>query len=628
MELIPAAGPDLAGVLGSSSVAPRTSRPGKAVPDQTGAAASSVVSVRAPTPQRADAAMYPPDGTATGTPASGEAPPAVVSLLAGQLDSTGYPATLLDLAARGWFRLAEPEPGRVMCLLPPDPPRQALAPYEERAAVHLARRAAGRGEVPAAALAEGFADGQVAFGAAFHDEVVADARRRGLIRPRLRGGTALLLGAAALIPAALVAGAVDVTAHPGRAFLPVLCWLVLLWVIGLGLRGSERPTPAGQACVAQRRRQAAVTGAEPAATLPGGDASAGPGLATVRHAGEAGRAVAYAAALGAAPDAVAVFTRTPTAVWSSYGGRWRQLSIGEPAERSWPENPVPVILAALGVPAFSALVVFGTMVVPGAAGMVLVAGATAIGVTGAVMFARSRISPEQLPRSAGFDGVVLERWTWVQRGGEGGDVTCYGVALDDGQRDQAWSFTVDRGQFARLVPGTLVHATVNPRRNKLIAATVTGRPQLPPEAAAARTAKPPLRARVINAEEAGRVLGMTEQDLECYLLGVSCLWKRAKGKGRGSITITAGRRAMLARHAQRTGRPLPEHDGVEGWLVGDRSVLLRHGTMVVKIVLTGSLGMDRPAALAWLAERATERLAAAPGDDALSEDEWAPVPER
>jgi hypothetical protein len=572
--------------------------------------------------------MYPPEETATGTPAFGEAPPAVVSLLAGQLDSTGYPATLLDLAARGWFRLAEAEPGRVMCLLPPDPPRQTLAPYEERAAVHLARRAAGRGEIPAAALAEGFADGQVAFATAFHDEVVADARRRGLVRPRLRGGTALLLGAAALIPAALVAGAVGVAAHPGRAFLPVLCWLVLLWVIGLGLHGSERPTPAGQACLAQRRRQAAVTGAEPAVTLPGGDASTGPGLATVRHAGEAGQAVAYAAAVGAAPDAVAVFTRTPTAVWSSYGGRWRQLSIGEPAERSWPENPVPVILAALGVPAFSALLVFGTMIVPGAAGMVLVVAATAIGVTGATMFARSRISPEQLPRSAEFSGVVLERWTWVQKGDEGGDVTCYGVALDDGQRDQAWSFTVDRGQYARLVPGTLVHVTVNPRRNKLIAATVTGRPQLPPEAAAAQKAKLPLRARVINAEEAGRVLGVTEQDLECYLLGVSCLWKRAKGKGRGSITITAGRRAMLARHAERTGQPLPEHDGVAGWLVGDRSVLLRRGTTVVKIVLSGSLGMDRPAALAWLAERATERLAAAPGDDALSEDEWAPAPER
>ena len=37
--------------------------------------------------------------------------------------------------------------------------------------------------------------------------------------------------------------------------------------------------------------------------------------------------------------------------------------------------------------------------------------------------------------------------------------------------------------------------------------------------------------------------------------------------------------------------------------------------------------MDRAAALAWLADLAAERLAAAPGDELLSEDEWAPTPE-
>jgi len=576
------------------------------------------------------AAMYPPDATAPGTaqtPVASEAPPAVVSLLAGHLDSTGYPATLLDLAARGWFDLAGAEPGRLMCLIAPDPPAHALAPYEERTALHLARRAAGRGEVPAAALAEGFAEGQETFSAAFHDEVVADARARGLIRPGLRGRTALLLAAAALIPAVLVAGAVDVTAHPGRAFLPIMCWLVLLWLIGAGARGSERPTPAGRACLAGwQRRQAALAGAGTAA-LRGADAPAEPDLAAMMQVAEGDRDVAYAAALGAAPGAVAAFTRNRTMVWSSYGGRWRQLSIGDPAERSWSDNPILLILLALGFPVFFALLVVGTMIATGPAGMVLVAAAAVTGVTGALMFARSRISAPQLPRTAQFDGLVLERWTWVHKGEES-DTTCYGVAMDDGQRDQAWAFTVDNARYARLVPGALVHVTVNPRKNRLITATVTGRPQVPPQVAAAQTAKQPLRARVINAQEAARVLGVTQDELECYLLGMSCFWKRAKGKGRGSILITVGRRAMLARHAERTGRPLPGHDGVEAWLVGDRSVLLRRGTMVVKIILTGELGMDRAAALTLLTERAMERLAAAPGDDALSEDEWAPTPER
>ena len=85
---------------------------------------------------------------------------------------------------------------------------------------------------------------------------------------------------------------------------------------------------------------------------------------------------------------------------------------------------------------------------------------------------------------------------------------------------------------------------------------------------------------------------------------------------------------MLARHAERNGRPLAYRDGVERWLVGDRSVVLRRGTMVAKIILSGHLGLDQAEALAWLTDLATERLAAAPGDEVLSEDEWTPTPER
>jgi hypothetical protein len=144
--------------------------------------------------------------------------------------------------------------------------------------------------------------------------------------------------------------------------------------------------------------------------------------------------------------------------------------------------------------------------------------------------------------------------------------------------------------------------------------------------AGAQAARQPLRARLIKADEAARILGVSHKEVQCYLLGVSCIWKRAKG--RGSITITAGRRAMLARHAERNGRPLAYLDGVERWLVGDRSVVLRRGTMVVKIILSGHLGLDQAEALAWLTDLATERLAAAPGDEALSEDEWTPRPDR
>src|SRR5262249_42408772 len=182
--------------------------------------------------------------------------------------------------------------------------------------------------------------------------------------------------------AVLVAGAVHVAAHPGRAFLPVLCWLVLLWFIGLGLRGSERLTPAGKACLAGwQRRQATLTGNGPPAT-PGVDPGAGPAvagddLAMVLDVTDGDRTLAYAAALGAAPGAVAVFTRSHTLVWSSYGGRWRQLVVGDPAERSWPAGVALPLFAGLTVSFFSALVLIGGLVVHGADRAVLVAGGVA-----------------------------------------------------------------------------------------------------------------------------------------------------------------------------------------------------------------------------------------------------------
>lgn len=554
----------------------------------------------------------------------GDEPPAVISLLAGRLDETGYPATLLDLAARGWFGLAEREPGRLMCVLPPSPPSAPLAPYEQRAALHLVRRAAGRGEVPAAALAEGFADGQAAFAKAFHQEVVADARQRGLIKPTLRGRTALLLCAAALIPAAALGAAVDVPAHHGRAFLPILCWLVLIWLVGAGLRGSERPTRAGRACLSGwRHRQAALTGQIQAAP-PGPARTPGDDVVLARQAADGDRAVGYAAALGAAPAAAAVFTRNTSLIWSAYGGHWRQLTVGSPAERPWSGGGILALYGALGLPAFFLLVLLGTEAVRGFTGALMVLGALAIPVSGAAWFGRARRVDSQLPRSAEFDGVVLERWTWAEKGDEGADITCHAVAIDDGQQAQAWAFTVDRSQYAKLVPGTLVRATVNPRRNRLTAAEITGRPQLPPQAAAAEAARRPLRYRLIRADEAARVLGVPEQELQCYLLGVSCMWKWSRG--RRSLMLTSGRRAMLARHAERSGRPLPGRDGVEIWLVGRRAVLLRRGTMVAKAVISGRPGPDPVQMLTWLAGRIAERLATEPAGWAMAEDEWAPLP--
>ena len=62
-------------------------------------------------------------------------PPAVVGLVAGRTDADLFAVTLLDLAARGWFRLIRslPDPRAAvpaMCVLPAETPGEALTPYE------------------------------------------------------------------------------------------------------------------------------------------------------------------------------------------------------------------------------------------------------------------------------------------------------------------------------------------------------------------------------------------------------------------------------------------------------------------------------------------------------------------
>jgi hypothetical protein len=42
------------------------------------------------------------------------------------------------------------------------------------------------------------------------------------------------------------------------------------------------------------------------------------------------------------------------------------------------------------------------------------------------------------------------------------------IAIDDGARDRAWVFKVSRQQYAVGIPGTVVHATMNPRRGALL----------------------------------------------------------------------------------------------------------------------------------------------------------------
>ena len=264
-------------------------------------------------------------------------PPAVVSLLAGRLKRDAYPATLLDLAARGWIGLDEAEPSRVMCRpgggRANDP---GLTAYERRALAHLELRAAGTGAVPGTALDTGFEAGEDEFRKLFGDEVRADARSRGLLRSRIgRGALALLevTGAGCLV----LADTAVIRHHAvGIIVLVTFTYLVFLQV-PWALYRRTRLTRAGRAALAEWLGfRVALIGSRTGRTA-----------ATAMLAVAGDRRIAYAAALGAAPDAVAAFSSSADRdyAWSSFGGSWHRVlsaarSLSTRRARSrWPGSP-------------------------------------------------------------------------------------------------------------------------------------------------------------------------------------------------------------------------------------------------------------------------------------------------
>ena len=266
----------------------------------------------------------------------------MISLLTGKLDKLGFKATLIDLAARGWFQVNGPAgqaPARTVRSLGTGgtghmrgarrDTGRAVAPFERRVVAHVALRAGARGEVPAPALSDGFEGGETDFMKAFREEVDADARQHGLTRPRLSGRRIGLLCALLLIPAGALLIAVT-AAHRHHALVYAgLSYLAGCWVTG-GIGISRRRSAAGQEAL--DRWRSAVAGA------PGGTAS-------LAASGGGGRLLAYAAALGAAPGAVAVFAPGGNNVaWSSYREGWQQIEI---ETNTWPWPRAFLVMAAV-----------------------------------------------------------------------------------------------------------------------------------------------------------------------------------------------------------------------------------------------------------------------------------------
>jgi hypothetical protein len=194
---------------------------------------------------------------------AGPEAPAVVSLLAGRLDKAGFGATLIDLAARGWFQVHGPggSSGPAMCVVAAQPPGGVLAPFERRVVAHVARRAGAGGQVPAPALSDGFEGGRDEFMKAFTEEADAEADLRGFTRPRLTGRRIGLLCLLLTAPAGVLAAAVAAAHRPYG-----LAWAAGLYVGGCMLAGgvgkSRRTTAAGHRALERWRAAVAAAGGD------------------------------------------------------------------------------------------------------------------------------------------------------------------------------------------------------------------------------------------------------------------------------------------------------------------------------------------------------------------------------
>jgi hypothetical protein len=405
------------------------------------------------------ATLRPRPAPAAATLNPGTEPPAVVSLLAGQLKRTAYPATLLDLAARGWFALSATGPGQVTCRVRPGGvgAGPGLLAYESRALAHVHLRADAAGFLPGGALGTGFDIGEKEFAEAFRLEVRADATGRGLIRPRISGTTQVLLALAG-IPAAAIAG-VGLLQHDKAALLmvPVGYCAVLTWPSAL--RRGFRLTAAGRAVLAQWLGfRLALTGGRSRLTA-----------ATALLAGAGDRRIGYAAALAAAPDAISAFAADENAPWSSYGGTWRRVTVGAPDDRFVPGKLlVGYAVAWCGVFGLMALAIDHTAGLRWGLVFSLFPGVVAWGPAAWIVTAYERAG--RRPEFAEFEGQIIRRWTDTRSTG-GEDSATYPVwciAIDDGRQDQAWAVMISQRMYDTIRAGMIVRVQLNPRRNTLL----------------------------------------------------------------------------------------------------------------------------------------------------------------
>jgi hypothetical protein len=287
----------------------------------------------------------------------GPEPPALANMLANgwRVRREAVPATLLDLAARGYVSIEQVASGRDVVRVR-DRPTEGLLPYEMHVLAYV-RSLARDGVVPAAALTTGPQEESRSWWNSFKHKVVADARKRGLARRRWSRGHMIAMVGAAFVPAVLIATALtllpsesssskDDNAIEGMVAVTGAAWFVLSMLPAA--LNANRETPDGMRAAAvwlglrEYLQENQAVGDQPPA-----------GVAVWE------RYLAYGVALGVAATAARALpmgVESDRLAWSAYGGPWRAVHITYPWRfpLGWGKKPSAAALAgAAGVLAWS-----------------------------------------------------------------------------------------------------------------------------------------------------------------------------------------------------------------------------------------------------------------------------------
>jgi Predicted membrane protein (DUF2207) len=375
----------------------------------------------------------------------GPEPPAIANFLVHdwRVTDEALPATVVDLAARNLIDVEQRGPGVFYLRLRSAPSHAApLTAYEQRVLDHL-RKLAFEDVVPADALTTGPEADSKRWRSAFEEEVVADAKQRGLSRNALDSLVfTVLLGLAAL-PAGFAWALSEL--QVGFVVM-VAAGAILGWIRS---RYPQRETPEGL---------------EAASRWLGVRAELADNKVFPTHSPLTvelwSRLLAYGAALGVATGASAPLpmgAESDKHAWSAYGGQWRRVRVSYP--RLWPpgwgHDPLLGVSVGIGgvVAGAAALYRLGPDLVEGGlianAFLFLSAAAVVLGFALAVMsFTDFRAVVE-------VTGPILRLRTFGDD-----ESTRYYLAVDDGGSPAIRAWRLNARQYEGLEQGQLVTVVV------------------------------------------------------------------------------------------------------------------------------------------------------------------------